>query len=227
MVKYILSIIVIFISFACSKDKNKQDANVSLQTDTLSQSYINGRTFYASTCIQCHTMNGKTLVGPSLSNVRNRRTNEWIKKWVKSPIKMINSGDSIALMLYSKYQQVMPSHLTFSDQDLDDILTFLSFEDSIGPREDSLILLDLYFIEDCDDIEEAKKTDKQIIIRNLECKEIYDIAKKIDVIHLGGLPNGLSKEQDKRNKKTKNFIKKMERKNKDIRIEWYEYNAYE
>ena len=73
----------------------------------------NGELFFSRKCAACHTVGGGKLIGPDLANIQDRRTEEWIIRFVQSSQSVIKSGDSTAIAVFDQYNKiVMP------DQDL-------------------------------------------------------------------------------------------------------------
>lgn len=233
----LLILVVNFFLSSCSDKKEENNIDSEVQNTSVEQkydsSYVNGRLIYATACIQCHELNS-VLVGPALATVSQRRSLDWIKKWIKSPDSMIHSKDSIALILYNQYQQFMPEHYYLSDKDIEDIVYFLD-EQAKNKTNNSIALADLFIIEKCEDIEKAKNTDRQIVFNMHydKCEQqIYSIADKIDFIPLGSVEDYImygntkhpkTKEEIENNKRTKTFAKKMKELNPSIRIEYSRY----
>lgn len=86
-----------------------------------------GKELYENNCTSCHTLH-KTMVGPALNGILERRSMEWIIAWVKNPAKIIASGDPYAKKLAADYQSagVMTAFGAMSDQDIKDIIAFVS-----------------------------------------------------------------------------------------------------
>jgi cytochrome c551/c552 len=82
-------------------------------------------------CNTCHAIDRK-VVGPALGNIRERRSDEWLQKFIRNSSAVIASGDDYAVTLYNEYSQLqMPSH-DLSDEDIVSILDYIT-EASKGP----------------------------------------------------------------------------------------------
>ena len=86
---------------------------------------------FKQTCAACHSIGKGKLVGPDLLNVQERRTEEWLLKFIKSSQSMIKSGDKYADSLFQVYNQVvMPDQPALSDGEIKDILIYIKSKSS-------------------------------------------------------------------------------------------------
>ena len=65
-------------------------------------------------CAACHSIGQGKLVGPDLANIDQRRSEEWLLKFIRSSQSMVDKGDKDAIALFDEYKIPMP------DQDLTD-----------------------------------------------------------------------------------------------------------
>jgi cytochrome c2 len=69
--------------------------------------------FNKRTCAFCHTINGKGgSLGPDLTNVKERRSEEWLFKWLKNPPAI-------------KSDTIMPRVPWTSDREIHDVISYL------------------------------------------------------------------------------------------------------
>lgn len=81
-------------------------AQAQAQTGAASE----GETLFKATCVACHTIGGGNLVGPDLSGVTQRRSREWLSRWILEPDRMLAEGDPTAQALLKEFHGVpMPN----------------------------------------------------------------------------------------------------------------------
>ena len=75
---------------------------------------VKGKLAFESKCLACHSLGQGPKLGPDLAGVTQRRTDDWIAKWLKSPEKMLANDESAKAMLKQFNNIPMPN------QNLDD-----------------------------------------------------------------------------------------------------------
>jgi cytochrome c2 len=65
-----------------------------------------GEEIFQSGCNACHTIGGGRLVGPDLLGVSERRTEEWLVKFVQHSQAMVEAGDPVAVGLFEEHNKV-------------------------------------------------------------------------------------------------------------------------
>lgn len=81
-------------------------------------------TNFTRICGACHTVGGGKLIGPDLGGVTDRRTEQWLHRFIKSSQGVVKSGDSTAVALFDQYKFVMPD-APYSDAEIDGIVALL------------------------------------------------------------------------------------------------------
>lgn len=79
-------------------------------------------------CAACHSIGKGKIAGPDLLGVTQRREEEWLKKWLKSPDTMIMT-DPIAKEMLGVYMVPMPN-LGLSDEEIEALIDYFEYEDS-------------------------------------------------------------------------------------------------
>ena len=75
---------------------------------------VKGKLAFESKCLACHSLGQGPKLGPDLAGVTQRRTDDWIAKWLKSPEKML-ANDDAAKAMFKQFNNIpMPN------QNLDD-----------------------------------------------------------------------------------------------------------
>ena len=93
-----------------------------------------GKTIFAARCAACHNVN-KVLVGPALAGVDQRRSIDWIVKFVHSPQTIIKSGDEYAVALLNKYKVQMPDHSDLTPENIKSVVEYIKTEAKAGSEK--------------------------------------------------------------------------------------------
>jgi Cytochrome c, mono- and diheme variants len=87
-----------------------------------------GRTIFTNRCASCHAVN-KSLTGPALAGVDERRSIDWIINFVHASQSMIKGGDKEAVALYEQFNRIpMPDHPDLTDDNIKSIVEFIKSE---------------------------------------------------------------------------------------------------
>lgn len=83
-----------------------------------------GEATFTKTCGACHTIGGGRRVGPDLKGVTERRTEDWLRRFIPSSQTVVQSGDATAKALFDEYKIVMPDQ-PLSPAELTDLIGYL------------------------------------------------------------------------------------------------------
>lgn len=86
---------------------------------------LEGAAYYKQMCVACHTINGGTLVGPDLANVHERRSDEWLQKFITSSQTLIKSGDPDAVAVFEQFNKIVMPDPPFSHDQIAAIITYI------------------------------------------------------------------------------------------------------
>ena len=89
-----------------------------------------GRSLYTSKgCTICHSIGkGNTVAGPDLLGVTDRRSEDWLKRWIRAPETMYDSDSIVKSLMYRANGAKMPN-LHLKDADIDALINYLAQED--------------------------------------------------------------------------------------------------
>jgi len=86
-----------------------------------------GKSIFAARCAACHNVT-KTLVGPALAGVYDRRPIDWIVKFVHSSQAIIKTGDPSAIALFTRFKVPMPDHPDLTADNIKNIVEYIKTE---------------------------------------------------------------------------------------------------
>lgn len=84
-----------------------------------------GKAVFNTHCAVCHKLDAKSI-GPALGKIEEKRTKEWLHKWIKNSAKLIESGDKDAIAIFEEYNkvQMLAYETLLSDEDIDNVLAY-------------------------------------------------------------------------------------------------------
>ncbi len=84
-----------------------------------------GEQVFNTTCFACHTIGGGRLIGPDLAGVHEKRSQEWLEKFIKSSQSMINAGDAEAVALFEEYSSMLMPDAVASEEQIRQVLSYI------------------------------------------------------------------------------------------------------
>ncbi len=100
-------------------------ATLALAGTAQADAVADGRVTFDMKCAACHTIGGGDRVGPDLHGVTERRTEEWLLRFVMAPEKMIEAGDPIATRLVERYNQIIMPNLGLTEDEARSLLAYI------------------------------------------------------------------------------------------------------
>ena len=94
-----------------------------------------GKSIFQARCAACHNVN-KTLTGPALAGVDQRRSMDWIVSFVHSSQTMVKAGDKDAVALFNKFNKIpMPDHQDLSEGQIKNVVEYIKIEAGADKKE--------------------------------------------------------------------------------------------
>jgi cytochrome c2 len=90
-----------------------------------SPALASGETDFSTYCGACHTIGQGRRVGPDLAGVFERRSQEWLEKFVKSSQALVKSGDAEAVAIVAEYNNLIMPDSVISDVQIKDVLSYI------------------------------------------------------------------------------------------------------
>ncbi len=90
---------------------------------------VAGKLAFESKCLACHSIGGGRKLGPDLAGVTKRRTEAWLKRWLKEPEKMLQS-DADAMAMLKEYNNIPMPNQSLSDVEIRQYLDYMKWADA-------------------------------------------------------------------------------------------------
>ena len=84
------------------------------------------RETFQSMCSACHTVGGGQLVGPDLEGVSERRSEEWIIKFVQGSQELVRTGDPDAVAVFEEFNRIPMPDQPLSDDAIRGIIEYIA-----------------------------------------------------------------------------------------------------
>ncbi len=124
-VKSVLSLVVLFLLFF----------SIGSVAHSQSPEEMEGAKYFKQFCATCHTIGGGRLVGPDLAGVTERRSEEWLIKFIKSSQSMISAGDPEAVAIYEEYGKMVMPDAPFTEAQIKEIINYMRAVEGKGSKE--------------------------------------------------------------------------------------------
>ena len=90
---------------------------------------------FQTRCAVCHTIGGGTLVGPDLQGVAERRSEDWIIRFVQRSQQLVQSGDPDAVAVFEEFNRIPMPDQSLSEREIRGIIDYIRGAGSTAPAE--------------------------------------------------------------------------------------------
>lgn len=94
-----------------------------------------GAALFKQNCGMCHKL-GARLVGPDLTGVTQRRSKDWLHKFIKSSQSLVKSGDKDANAIFNEFGQTVMPDQNVTDAQIDLILKYIEENSAVSSTEE-------------------------------------------------------------------------------------------
>ena len=97
------------------------------------QAQANGEALFKANCTSCHVVGDNKVVGPGLKNIHQRRSEEWLLKWIKNSSELIKSGDADAIKVFEENNKIPMPSFGMKEDELKAIVAYMKAESEKAP----------------------------------------------------------------------------------------------
>ena len=98
-----------------------------------------GQEIFQTSCSVCHTIGGGRLVGPDLQGVGDRRSEEWIIRFVQHSQQLVAAGDPDAVAIFNEFNQIPMPDQPLSDEQIRAIIAYTGAGTSAAPAQPAAV----------------------------------------------------------------------------------------
>jgi len=91
----------------------------------VSPAQATGEADFNTYCAACHSIGEGRRVGPDLAGVFDRRSQDWLEKFVKSSQSLIKSGDAEAVAIAAEFNNLIMPDVVISAAQIKDVLSYI------------------------------------------------------------------------------------------------------
>lgn len=129
---------VIAISWSCSSGEPKLEEQIPMDEAALES----GENLFDTHCSSCHGFE-QDGIGPHLGGITREQPLDWLRRFIKNPTEVIESGDERAKAVFERYNTYMPAFGYLEVQEIDAIIAYMhqypAPAEVEGARADSIL----------------------------------------------------------------------------------------
>lgn len=96
-----------------------------LGTAARADAVADGKALFEQQCTACHTIGAGDRIGPDLRGVTERRSEDWLQRFISAPDKMLEAKDPIVVELYEKHNRIPMPNLGLSEAQVQGLIAYL------------------------------------------------------------------------------------------------------
>ncbi|MEX0966135.1 MAG: c-type cytochrome [Bacteroidia bacterium] len=104
------------------------ESNVESSQADAATGQIDGQLLFKKNCTQCHKL-GSALIGPDLLGIRERKSEEWLIRFIQNSQAVIESGDEYAVALFEQYNNVIMPPQPLNEDEVAAVLDYIDEEE--------------------------------------------------------------------------------------------------
>jgi glucose/arabinose dehydrogenase/mono/diheme cytochrome c family protein len=113
-------VVLMFLFGSCNRTQSIVSHSTTADPATLAK----GEESFTKNCMGCHNFL-QDGIGPQLAGVTEVTSADWIKEFIRDPKSAIESGDTAAQKLFTRYKAIMPSFGHLSDEELNALIAYI------------------------------------------------------------------------------------------------------
>jgi len=94
----------------------------------LSANAQTGQEIFKANCSACHTIGGGKLVGPDLKGITELRQQDWLVRFIKSSMTVINSGDEEAVRIFNEFAKLPMPDQNLTEAQIVEVINYIKSE---------------------------------------------------------------------------------------------------
>ena len=113
-----------------AEEKDIEHHNLpATETAPTAAAAVAGKLAFESKCLACHSIGQGKKLGPDLADVTRRRSDDWLKRWLKAPEKML-AADKDAKALLKQYNNLPMPNQGLSDNEIGQYIAYFHWVDA-------------------------------------------------------------------------------------------------
>lgn len=117
------SVLALMLASDAYAQEKASDGQAAFAVDA-AKAKVGAKVFAAKACTGCHTVGKGRLAGPDLAGVLERRSETWVRTWLKDPTPMFET-DETAKALLKEYNNVKMPNMKLTEEQIDQVLHYI------------------------------------------------------------------------------------------------------